>query len=84
MLVDLSQPAPTRGREVPAKLFTGRKRKHHDKENNGGSEAIISTRYPGTVLMDFVDGEEIVAVEQPYVNLIAELPSPLKRRIYGT
>ena len=34
--------------------------------------------------MDFVDGEEIVAVEQPYVNLIAELPSPLKRRIYGT
>ena len=33
--------------------------------------------------LDFVDEREMVVVEQPWLNVVANFPEALQRRIYG-
>jgi len=41
-------------------------------------------RYNSMLYMDFVSDNEMVVVEQPWLNVVATFPDALQRRVYGT
>ena len=41
-------------------------------------------RYNGMLCMDFVGEHEMVVVEQPWLNVVANFPDALQRKVYGT
>lgn len=49
-----------------------------------GPNCTICSRYNGMLYMDFIDGGELVVVEQPWVDVVATLPDALHRKVYGT
>jgi len=41
-------------------------------------------RYNSMLYMDFVADNEMVVVEQPWLNVVATFPDALQRKVYGT
>lgn len=52
--------------------------------DENGSTCTICSRYNGMLYMDFVQGDELVVVEQPWLDVVATLPDALHRKVYGT
>ena len=44
----------------------------------------ICLRYSGMLFMDFIAENEMVVVEQPWINVVNALPDAITRRVYGT
>ena len=68
---------------------TSRKRKFDVVyENNQGERQnnnfTICLRYPGMIFMDFLGDNELVVVEQPWIDIVNDLPDALERKRYGT
>jgi hypothetical protein len=55
---------------------------HKEKEKKK-SEAVICLRYNSMLHLDFVGPREMIVVEQPWLNVVANFPEALQRRIYG-
>jgi hypothetical protein len=47
------------------------------------SEAVLCLRYNSMLYLDFVGPREMIVVEQPWLNVVANFPEALQRRIYG-
>ena len=43
----------------------------------------ICLRYSSMIFMDFVAENEMVVVEQPWMNVVSALPDALERKVYG-
>lgn len=43
----------------------------------------ICLRYGNMLFMDFIDDNEMVVVEQPWMDIVNALPDTLERRVYG-
>eukprot|EP00549_Striatella_unipunctata_P026034 CAMPEP_0118720170 /NCGR_PEP_ID=MMETSP0800-20121206/29950_1 /TAXON_ID=210618 ORGANISM="Striatella unipunctata, Strain CCMP2910" /NCGR_SAMPLE_ID=MMETSP0800 /ASSEMBLY_ACC=CAM_ASM_000638 /LENGTH=63 /DNA_ID=CAMNT_0006627757 /DNA_START=267 /DNA_END=458 /DNA_ORIENTATION=+ len=59
---------------------------NNDKDDSNDSNKTISTnrQYHGMLFVDFLsDDNEMVVVEQPWLDVVAGLPDPLDRRVYG-
>jgi hypothetical protein len=54
--------------------------KEKDKKK---SEAVLCLRYNSMLHLDFVGPREMIVVEQPWLNVVANFPEALQRRIYG-
>ena len=48
------------------------------------STAFMCFQYDNILYLDFVDGGEMVVVEQSWTDILATLPAALARRVYGT
>jgi len=53
-----------------------------EREQNGNF--TICLRYSGMLFMDFIAENEMVVVEQPWMNVVNALPDALARRVYGS
>lgn len=40
-------------------------------------------RYNGMLFMDFADANEMIVVEEPWLNVVSTLPDALQRKVYG-
>ena len=81
---------PTTCRSFPESHVRQKKRKRSDSEVFQGSsnvekkpEAVICLRYNSMLHLDFVAEREMIVVEQPWLNVVANFPEALQRRIYG-
>lgn len=89
-LIDLAKKIPQDCRIVPEhhvrrkkkqkQIQTPKKRGRAQKE----SESVICLRYNSILHMDFVGENEMVIVEQPWLNVIATFPAPLERKIFAS
>jgi hypothetical protein len=93
-MIDLGQKPPQRCRFVPdCQVRTRRKR----KRTLSGAEAtkaiamkleavdsIICLRYNSVLHMDFLADNEMVIVEQPWLNVIATFPDAIERKVFGS
>ena len=52
------------------------------REQNGNF--TICLRYSGMLFMDFIAENEMVVVEQPWMDVVNALPDALARRVYGS
>ena len=41
-------------------------------------------RYKGMLYLEFIEENEMVVVEQPWIDVVETLPAALSRRVYGT
>jgi hypothetical protein len=48
------------------------------------STATVCLRYNSMLYMDFIDGDEMVIAEEPWLNIVATFPAAMARRVYGT
>jgi hypothetical protein len=87
----LDRPFPTNCVIYPPKQMIDPRNKRisqdaeHISENaSEGPECILCTRYQSVIYMDFVDKQELVVVEQPWLSVAAGFPAPLRRHMYGT
>jgi hypothetical protein len=67
------RPTPTSAPEL--------EEKNNDK--NKKSEAVLCLRYNSMLHLDFVGPREMIVVEQPWLNVVANFPEALQRRVYG-
>ncbi len=44
----------------------------------------ICLRYSGMIFLDFLDNNELVVVEQPWLGIVNSLPNALERQRYGS
>jgi U3 small nucleolar RNA-associated protein 4 len=47
-------------------------------------ESIICLRYNSVLHMDFLAENEMVIVEQPWLNVIATFPDAMERKVFGS
>ena len=86
-LIDLAKKIPQTCRVVPERSIRWKKLADSEKKAGGrskDSESIICLRYNSILHMDFISNNEMIVVEQPWLNVIAKFPAPLERKIYGT
>lgn len=93
LVVDTSKPFPNACRHFPESHVRGKKRKRSLSVASVGSEAAgaldespctLCLRYNSMLYMDCIDQNEMVVVEQPWLNVVATFPDALQRRVYGT
>jgi len=88
-IVTTDKGIPSHCQTFPATHVRRRKRKHSaswgNAQNQGEDEmnCKLCLRYDGMLFMDFVSNEEMVVVEQPWLNVIATFPDALERKVYG-
>lgn len=58
--------------------------KGETKRNHNDVESVICLRYNSVLHMDFIAADEMVIIEQPWVNVIATFPAAMERKLYGT
>lgn len=75
----LDQTAPTSCRLVPQS-----KRRKKNRSGKGGVSCTLCTSYSDMLYFDFLNGDEMVVVEQPFDDVEATLPGVLQRHLYGT
>lgn len=86
-VVNTALPLPDRCKISPERHLRGKKRKLDEK---GGKDAAnnpncaICMRYNSMLYTDFISEEEMVVVEQPWLNVFATLPGALERKMFGT
>ena len=52
-------------------------------ESEDGRNCTVCLRYNSMLYLDFIQGNEMVVVEQPWLTVMATFPEALHRRIYG-
>lgn len=91
--VDLSQPLPEQARVFPPEHVRGkrkRKQRSEGQDQEPPSAAQLNTncticlRYNGMLFIDFIDANEMLVVEQPWLNVVRNFPAALERKVYGT
>lgn len=88
---------PSHCRIFPETHVRGRKRKRLRSTSvseevameKGQVEADLTSctmclRYNSMIFMDFVSDNELVVVEEPWLNVVATFPDALQRKVYGT
>lgn len=48
------------------------------------TSCTMCLRYNSMLCVDFVDKNEMLIVEQPWLNVVANFPDALHRRVYGS
>jgi hypothetical protein len=95
--IDTSRPFPNTCRHFPeSHIVRGRKRRRSVSiaslgEGQDGTAAsaqdesncTLCLRYNSMLYMDFIQGNEMVIVEQPWLSVVATFPDALQRRVYG-
>ena len=95
VVVDLKEEFPKRCRVFPVTHVRGtkRKRSHSTSEPTSTDESMKSEisasctmclRYNSMLFMNCIHENEMVVVEQPWLNVVATFPGALKRKLYGT
>ena len=93
LVFDTSHPFPKICRHFPeSHVRRRRKRKrtasvtsaNEGQENMEDSKCTLCLRYNSMLCMDFVSDNEMVIVEQPWLDVVATFPEALQRRVYGT
>lgn len=54
------------------------------KRDEANKNFTICLRYSGIVFQDFLDTNEMVIVEQPWLSIVNTLPDALERQRYGS
>ena len=78
---NLGKPFPTLCKHFPDKQVRREKGKQSTPME---STAFMCFQYDNILYLDFVDGGEMVVVEQSWTDILATLPAALARRVYGT
>lgn len=84
----MNKPMPKHSRIFPeAHVRGGKKRKRHqsgDATETFNGNCTICLRYNSMLYMDFISKNEMLVVEQPWLNVVASFPEALERKVYGT
>lgn len=56
----------------------------HAKSYGDNSNFTICLRYSGIIFQEFLSKNEMVIVEQPWLNVVNQLPDALERQRYGS
>lgn len=62
----------------------GKDRRNNDASVAGSGNCTICLRYNSMLFMDFISKNEMLVVEQPWLNVVASFPAALERKMYGT
>ena len=54
------------------------------KKDVANKNFTICLRYSGIIFQDFLDKNEMVVVEQPWLSIVNTLPDALERQRYGS
>jgi len=54
------------------------------KKDEANKNFTICLRYSGIIFQDFLDDNEMVVVEQPWLSIVNTLPDALERQRYGS
>ena len=54
------------------------------KKDEANRNFTICLRYSGIIFQDFLDKNEMVVVEQPWLSIVNTLPDALERQRYGS
>ena len=94
VVIDTSHPFPNACRHFPESHVRGKKRKRALSAASTASEGnetesqrftcTLCLRYNSMLFMAFISGDELVVVEQPWLNVVATFPEALQRKVYGT
>lgn len=72
---------------VDDEVGPGRKRKRLYSSTRPAAEKsgnfTVCLQYGNMLFMDFIADDEMVVVEQPWMDIVNALPDALERRIYG-
>ncbi|KAL7456193.1 hypothetical protein ACHAWC_007712 [Mediolabrus comicus] len=98
--VDLHQPVPDRANMFPPDSLRAKRiqipnseetsmhsLRHQEKKNANlgtNSNFTVCLRYDCILFQEFVEDNEMVIVEQPWMSILEDLPDALSRRVYGT
>ena len=87
--IDTSKEFPQRCTVFPETHVRGKKRKRALSSGDAAESETVTTcvmclQYNGLLFMDFVSRNEMVVVEQPWLDVVATFPDALQRRVYGT
>ena len=78
---------PKRCKSVPEARLRGHRKKVYVAETSDDpnyGNCTLCLRYNSIIHMGYLSEDEIVVVEQPWLNVVASFPAPLERKIYGT
>jgi hypothetical protein len=89
VVVNTLESFPKRCRIFPETHVRGTKRKRSNSYSEHPSSEISPTcticlSYNSILFMDFINKNEMVVVEQPWLNVVATFPGALHRKVYGT
>jgi len=85
-VVNTALSLPERCKIFPQRL-RGKKRKLDEKggkDNSSNPNCAICMRYSSMLYTDFISEQEMVVVEQPWLDVFAALPGALERKLFGT
>ena len=97
--MDLDKPVPDKSKSYPPNSLRAKRsivddedsdlymlpsKKQKCNSNEGNNNFTICLRYGHVLFQDFVNENEMVVVEEPWRNILHELPDVLERRVYGT
>lgn len=87
--MNLKEPYPTNYRFWPENHVRNvhRKRRRGQQDDDtkpNGTTAIVFLRYNNMLYTNFIDNNEMVIVEQSWMNVLPTLPDALERKVYGT
>lgn len=83
--IDTTKPVPVACRFVPEQHVRGGKRKRTSAvDGNKENSCTLCLRYNGMLFMGFCRKNEMVVVEQPWLNVVSKLPAALQRKVFAT
>lgn len=77
---------PTQGKTnsiFVSPLQKSQNRPHQFNNDPNGRDCTVCLHYNSMLHLDFLDGDEMLVVEQPWLRVIATFPEALQRRVYG-
>jgi U3 small nucleolar RNA-associated protein 4 len=98
-VVDMDQPVPDKSITFPidslrakrsivhhddAEVFPPQSKRQKHPPNVTNKNFTICLRYSNLLFQDFVNENEMVVVEEPWMSILEELPDALSRRVFGT
>jgi len=93
--IDLDSPIPVHSQFSPADHLSAlvrkaeneqrkQSRRHKGRKMPDLRNLTISLHFTGIIFMDFLSKDELVVVEQPWVDILNSLPDALERKRYGS
>lgn len=76
--VELSEEQANKKQRIDETLPTEAPKTHHGSRN-----CTICLQYNGMLYLNFVGQNEMVVVEQPWLEVVETLPEAIQRRVYG-
>lgn len=93
-MFDLDAPFPRECLTYPETHVRGRKRRLNIVAEDSGTEATdeetkvvcckLCLRYNSMLYLGYVESDEMLVVEQPWLSVVATFPEALQRRVYGS